>query len=96
VIPVVSDLVVAQVAFEPDRLRREPRDPGDLVAGLDGFGGRIDAARDRPVHPIPSSQHREMPPIESARESWLDDGAATTDVPHVGTVLLPGLIGEEG
>src|SRR3990172_6670868 len=36
-----------------------------------------------------------MPPIKSAREPWLADGAATTDLPRVGTVLQPGSIGVE-
>jgi hypothetical protein len=30
-----------------------------------------------------------VPPIKSAREPWLDDRAATTDLPRVGTVLQP-------
>jgi hypothetical protein len=36
-----------------------------------------------------------VPPIKSAREPWLVDGAATTDLPRAGMVLLPGSIGAE-
>ena len=36
-----------------------------------------------------------VPPIQSAREPRLADGAATDRGPHLDTVLLPGAIGDE-
>jgi hypothetical protein len=70
---VEEDLVVAQVAPEADRLRREARDPGDLCPGLVWLGGAVDA-EDAPLR-IPNGEAGDMyPPLSPVPARRYDPG----------------------